>query len=178
MGDVATVRCRSYSAQEFDGCPSCVDAALDAVTQAGLYVVGQSAPALAPLDRDDGPIDLTYSLKMRLIDDSNRQFADDEVRAQQTISAVAAEDDPDGEDVEADPPDAEPDDSPAWAQTDGAEPRDPAAGSMRLDDFQTVLDLLRLAPDPSGGVSGAINGRLFGFDRSICRFEMEVCLAR
>ena len=43
MGNVMTVPCRSYSAQAFDSCPACVDAALDAVEQAGIYLLGRTA---------------------------------------------------------------------------------------------------------------------------------------
>jgi hypothetical protein len=164
MGNVSTVTCRSYSAQEFDGCPYCVDAALEAVTQAGIYLVGQSAPNLAVDVEESGSLEMAFRLKVRLLDEDDQKIAGDEIRAEQTISAVAEDDEWDQRDV---------------AGLIDGEARDPwsddsPAGSMRLDDFQTALDLLALEPSGFNGISGAIRGRLFGYERSVCRFEIEV----
>ncbi len=49
---------------------------------------------------------------------------------------------------------------------------------MRLEDFQTVLDRLELAPLGNHGLCGRIAGRLYGFERSIGRFEVDVAPAR
>jgi len=46
---VMTAPCRSYSAQAFDGCPNCLDEALDVVTLFGLSkLVGRFEFAIAP----------------------------------------------------------------------------------------------------------------------------------
>jgi hypothetical protein len=158
MGIVMTV-CRSYSVQEFDSCPACLDAALEAVVNAAMYVLGHAAPSLASGDPESSPLEMAYRLKVQLFDDEDRPLAGDEYDTEQTVSAVAADD----ETAEA-PEDDE----------SGEEP----AGSMRLDDFQTLLDLVELAPAGSMSASGAIRGRLFGFERAICRFEVEVCRDR
>ena len=169
MGNVATVQCRSYSAQEFDGCPSCLDAALEAVTQAGLYVVGRSAPSLVTPGETNDPIDMSYRLKLRLFAAADCEIADDEIDARQVISDLSAADDRGDEIVDQDPGELA-----DWDESDD-EAASSGASSMRLDDFQTVLDVLQLAPAGSGGLAGAINGRLYGFERNICRFEMQVC---
>ena len=64
MGNVITAPCRSYSAQVFDGCPACVDAALEAVTQAALYVLGRAAPEVS--GQSDGPAQMAYRMTVRL----------------------------------------------------------------------------------------------------------------
>jgi hypothetical protein len=46
--------------------------------------------------------------------------------------------------------------------------------AMRPEDFETVLDRLDLGPLPGGGSEGSIAGRLYGFGRSIGRFEVEI----
>ena len=91
IGSAMLVPCRSYSARAFDGCPACVGAAIDAVGQAGLYVLGRSAPDL--IGRSDGPLEMSYRLKVRLLDELGEQLASDELRAEQTIEAVPPVDD-------------------------------------------------------------------------------------
>ena len=154
MGIVMTVPCRSYSALAFDGCPSCVDAALDAVEQAGMYLLGRTAPGLAT--QTTGPLEMAYRMRVRLFDDTDEELATDEIEAEQAIEAVSDED----ESAEV------------WAET--AQDDEESSSSMRLDDFQTVLDRLQLAPAGPRGVSGTIAGRLFGFERSIGRFEIGI----
>ena len=154
MGIVMTVPCRSYSALAFDGCPSCVDAALEAVEQAGMYLLGRTAPGLAT--QTTGPLEMAYRMSVRLFDDSDEELATDEIEAEQAIEAVSAYD----ESAET------------WAET--AQDDEESSSSMRLDDFQTVLDRLQLAPAGPHGVSGTIAGRLFGFERSIGRFEIGI----
>jgi len=154
MGIVMTVPCRSYSALAFDGCPSCVDAALDAVEQAGMYLLGRTAPGLAT--QTTGPLEMAYRMRVRLFDDTDEELATDEIEAEQAIEAVS--DDDEWAEV--------------WAET--AQDDEESSSSMRLDDFQTVLDRLQLAPAGPHGVSGTIAGRLFGFERSIGRFEIGI----
>ena len=154
MGIVMTVPCRSYSALAFDGCPSCVDAALEAVEQAGMYLLGRTAPGLAT--QTAGPLEMAYRMRVRLFDDTDEELATDEIEAEQAIEAVS--DDDEWAEV--------------WAET--AQDDEESSSSMRLDDFQTVLDRLQLAPAGPHGVSGTIAGRLFGFERSIGRFEIGI----
>lgn len=165
MGNTVTVKCRSYSALAFDGCPACVGAALEAVGQAGIYVLGRTASDL--VDQDGGPLDLTYRMKVRLYDDVGDELANDELSAEQTIEAV----DPDDLPIDEDPdPDDVEDDGSGWYDHD-------TSSSMRLDDFQTVLDRLELAAAGRHGLTGLIAGRLFGYERSIGAFEIEVAPA-
>jgi hypothetical protein len=160
MGIVMTVPCRSYSARAFDGCPACVGAALEAVGQAGLYVLGRTAPGLAT--QTAGPLERSYRIKLRLFDEAGAEYASDELEADQTIEAVQPPDD----------------------FTDLAEPgveeedSDEESASMRLDDFQTVIDRLELAPAGAAGLCGVVAGRLYGFERSMGRFEMEIAPGR
>ncbi len=159
MAIVMTSACRSYSALTFDGCPGCVDAALDAVTQAGSYVLGQVAPSLAT-EQTDGRLEMAYRLVVRLFNQKDDEIARDELTIEQTISPVEAESERDeevGEPVEE-----------REASVEQAE------GPMRLADFQTILDVVRLGPAGSSGAHGEIHGRLFGFERPIGRFEIEV----
>jgi hypothetical protein len=171
MNTVMTAPCRSYSSQEFDGCPACVDAALDAVTQAGMYILGQAAPTLASRLPGSDPLEMDYVLKVTLFDTDDREIATDEIEVDQEISAVAAADEMDdrGADHEAD---GEADQA-ADGEADESGDEGPQ-GSMRLDDFQTLIDLVDLAPAGSAGARGAITGRIFGFERPIGRFEIEV----
>jgi hypothetical protein len=163
MGIVTTVPCRSYSDQEFDHCPACNDAALDAVAQAAMYVLGHAAPSLAAQDPESSPIEMAYRLRVRLFDADSRRIAEDEFDTDQTIAAIDADSDWPRETTD-------------WGIPYGVDERDP--GSMRLDDFQTLMDLVDLAPAAAGigtaGARGGINGRLFGFERPIGRFEVEV----
>jgi hypothetical protein len=46
--------------------------------------------------------------------------------------------------------------------------------TMRLDDFQTALDAIQLAPSGPAGIGGTIRGRLFAYDLPIGLFEMEI----
>jgi len=154
MGIVMTVPCRSYSALAFDGCPSCVDAALEAVEQAGMYLLGRTAPGLAT--QTAGPLEMAYRMRVRLFDDTDEELATDEIEAEQAIEAVS--DDDEWAEV--------------WAET--AQDDEESSSSMRLDDFQTVLDRLQLAPAGPRGLSGTIAGRRFGFERSIGRFEIGI----
>lgn len=164
MNSVMTVPCRSYSSQEFDGCPACVDAALDAVTQAATYILGQAAPTLASRMPGSDPVELDFLLKVTLLDDDDRQIASDEIEVQQAVSAVEA--------------DAQWDDTGArLAASDESDDEGPQ-GSMRLDDFQTLIDVVDLASTGSGGASGAVHGRIYAFERPIGRFEIEVCRSR
>lgn len=164
IGNVMTLACRSYSALKFDGCPACVDAALDAVVQAGMYTLGRTAPSLAgPVE---GPLGMAYVLRVKLVGEMGEQIGADEVTAEQTISAVPLDDEW-GEiaDEAVGEDEAEEDDAGDHA-------------SMQLQDFQTVLDRLEVAPMGKQGLCGTISGRLFGFDRSIGLFRIEVTPAR
>jgi hypothetical protein len=110
---------------------------------------------------------MAYVLYVRLIDDDGVTIATDEICAEQTIDAVPVDEDPDWMSEGS------------YADADGTD--DIVAvdqGSMRLDDFQTVMDRLELAPMGSHGLCGRIGGRLYGFERSIGRFEIEVSPAR
>ena len=161
MGNVIAVPCRSYSALSFDGCPGCVDAALEAVTQAGMYLVGRSAPNF--VGSVDGSVEMTYTMRVRLYDENGVQMATDDYEAEQLIKAVGDGDVSDEElfDVVAE-------------ADNGVEEYGDHWTSMRLDDFQTVLDRLELAPSGTRGLSGVIAGRLFGYERSIGGFEIGV----
>jgi hypothetical protein len=157
MSVVMTVACRSYSALAFDGCPACVDAALDAVTQAGMYVLGQAAPSVTGRTPNPEPIEVSYRLTVRLCDPAGRPMGQDELEASHTLSAVPEEG--------------------SWTYESADEPDDgnqSQPGSMRLEDFQTVLDLVQLTPAGFGGITGAIRGQLYGFERPIGEFEVEV----
>jgi len=109
------------------------------------------------------PIEVAYVLSVRLVDDDGQAIARDKIRTEQTISAVPAEDDLLTIDTEDGGADAEADDF--------------DEGSMRLEDFQTVIDRLELAPLGRRGLCGTIAGRLYGFERSIGRFEVDVAPA-
>jgi hypothetical protein len=153
MGIVMTVPCRSYSAQTFDGCPACLDAALEAVTQAGLYLLGRAAPGLA--GQTEGPVEMSYRLQVRLFDDGGVELAADEVDADQSVEAVtepATQDDADLSD----------------------EGGDELETTMRLDDFQTIVDIVDLAPAGPDGASGRIAGNLLGFGHPVGRFTIEI----
>jgi hypothetical protein len=167
LGNVMTVTCRSYSAQAFDGCPACVDAALEAVEQAGIYVLGQAAPDLA--SQPAGPIEMAYRMKVKLVDEAGYEMAADELETEQTIEAVPLEygsvediDDPAGDLAEF---------GKGWYQHD-------TLSSMRLDDFQTSVDRLELAPAGRDGITGVMAGRLFGFERWIGGFEIAIAPGR
>jgi hypothetical protein len=149
MGNVMLASCRSYSAQSFDGCPACIDSALEAVTQASVYLLGRSGPDLSP--RSEERVDMAYILGVSLCDDNGLEMGSDEIEVDQTISAVTADD----EGVE-----------------DGADGDEPS--SMRLEDFQTVIDKLELAPAGTASLSGVIVGRLYAYDHSIGLFEVTV----
>ncbi len=157
MGIVMTVPCRSYSAQTFDGCPACLDAALDAVTQAGLYLLGRAAPSLC--GGAEGRIEMSYRLNVRLYDDKGGEMAADEVLVDQSVEGVLELADHEtteggfGEDIEPET-------------------------SMRLDDFQTTVDNLELAPAGRDGACGSIDGSLLGFGQVVGRFTVEIAAAR
>ena len=156
MGNVMLATCRSYSAQSFDGCPACVDSALEAVAQASMYLLGRSGPGLAPHSED--AVEVTYIMGVSLCDDDGREIGSDEIEVDQTISAVMTDDKDDKADV-VDDVDLEP-------------------SSMRLEDFQTVIDKLELAPAGTGSLSGLIVGRVYAFERSIGLFEVKISPSR
>jgi hypothetical protein len=156
MGNVMLVTCRSYSAQSFDGCPACVDSALEAVAQASMYLLGRSGPGLAPHSED--AVEVAYIMGVSLCDDDGREIGSDEIEVDQTISAVMTDDEDDKADV-VDDVDLEP-------------------SSMRLEDFQTVIDKLELAPAGTGSLSGLIVGRVYAFERSIGLFEVKISPSR
>jgi hypothetical protein len=155
MENMTDTLCRSYMRQEFDGCPACLDAALDAVAQAGLYVLGQTAPQI--LGRFDGLIDVGYGLQIRLFAADGAALASDDLDVEQLIRAVA---------VEADD-DRIPDDG-------RRSPEDAGITGMKLDDFQTVFDRLELGPGGPGPLQGTLAGLLLGYDRKIGRFDILV----
>lgn len=156
MGNVMLATCRSYSAQSFDGCPACVDSALEAVAQASMYLLGRSGPGLAPHSED--AVEVAYIMGVSLCDDDGREIGSDEIEVDQTISAVMTDDEDDKADV-VDDVDLEP-------------------SSMRLEDFQTVIDKLELAPAGTGSLSGLIVGRVYAFERSIGLFEVKISPSR
>jgi hypothetical protein len=156
MSNVMLATCRSYSAQSFDGCPACVDSALDAVTQASAYLLGRSGPGFATQTVHQA--DMAHILGVSLCAEDGRKIGADEIEVYQTISAVMTDDEDDKADV----------------VDDG----DHEASSMRLDDFQTVIDQLGLAPAGTGSLSGVIMGRLYAFERSIGLFEVKVSPSR
>ncbi len=156
MGNVMLATCRSYSTQSFDGCPACVDSALEAVAQASMYLLGRSGPGLAPHSED--AVEVTYIMGVSLCDDDGREIGSDEIEVDQTISAVMTDDEDDKADV-VDDVDHEP-------------------SSMRLEDFQTVIDKLELAPAGTGSLSGLIVGRVYAFERSIGLFEVKISPSR
>jgi hypothetical protein len=162
IGSVTQAACRSYSALTFDGCEACVDAALDATGQAAVYILGRAAPDMS--NQFDGPVDMSYVLRIMLVDDMGKRLGSDEITVDQTISAVAGDDS-----LETDP------------QTTGQESDDEASGSatsMQLEDFQTVVDRLELAPAGAHGLCGSIAGHLYGYDRPIGVFWVEVTPGR
>lgn len=159
IGTVTQLQCRSYASLEFDGCPACTDAALDATQQAALYVLGRAA---LELPARGGSIEMATTMSIRILDEQGRTIAQDQIDAEQTIRAVET----DEQDEENDESDAD----------DEASRRDHFSG-MRLEDFQTVLDRLELSPMGSG-MCGRMGGQLYGFERSIGRFEVEVAPAR
>jgi hypothetical protein len=161
MGSVI-VQCRSYAVRAFDGCPGCVGAALDAIGQAGLYLLGRSAPDL--MGGSAEPLKMAYWLNVRLLDEMGMEVAADRLHAEQTIEAV-------------EPPDefTMSEDAAELDHADDESGVDPT--TMRLEDFQTILERVSLAPAGSRSVSGMIAGRLFGFERQIGLFEIEVCPA-
>lgn len=160
IGNVAQTRCRSYSSLEFDGCPACADAALEATEQAAMYILGRAAVGLS--DQGGPDIRMSYTLNVRLMDDDGVTIASDEVSAEQSIGTVPEEDDLT----------SEPDEDEGADLEDGEHET-----SMRLEDFQTVMDRLELAPLGRRGLCGKIGGRLYGFERSIGRFEVDVAPA-
>jgi hypothetical protein len=155
---MTVIQCRSYPALTFDGCPACVDAALDAIGQAGLYVLGRTAPDLA--GQTQGPLKMNYLLRVQLFDESGEKIGSDEIGAEQTIEAIRLSDESAGD--AGDAADA--------ADADDATVR----SSMRLEDFQTVLDRVELSPSGPHGLCGSIAGHLYAFERSIGAFEIEV----
>jgi hypothetical protein len=158
IGIVTPVTCRSYSALTFDGCPSCVDAALAATGQAAAYVLGRTAPGLS--SQSNGPVDVSYVLRVRLLSDLGELIGADELEVAQTVEAVAV-DDFSGPSLDS------------W--DDAVEAEDT---SMRLEDFQTIVDRLELAPAGRRGLCGSIGGALYAFERLVGRFDVEVSPAR
>jgi hypothetical protein len=164
MSGVTTTECRSYSALTFDGCPACVGAALDAIVQAGMYTLGRTAPGMAR--QIEGPLEMAYTLKVKLVDELGQEIGADEIAAEQTVSAIGIGGELDGDGIDTTDEDEE-----------NGEPTEHGA-SMRLEDFQTVLDRLELAPAGSQGLCGLIAGHIYGFDHLIGLFEIQVAPAR
>ncbi len=160
MDVMLTVPCRSYSTGAFDGCTACVDAALDAIAQAVAYLVGRSAPEL--VGNGEGALDLAYRMTVRVTGDDGRAIGTDELTVEQSIEAVPAEDEPAISIARADDPGGEEDAD------------DRPETTMRLEDFQTVVDRLELWPQGEESVSGLVSGTLFGYERCIGRFEVVV----
>ena len=165
MSGVTTTECRSYSALVFDGCPACIGAALDAIVQAGMYTLGRTVPGMT--NQSEGPLEMAYTLTVKVVDESGQEIGADEIAAEQTISAIGIGGELDGDGI--DTTDEDVDEENADETEHGA--------SMRLEDFQTVLDRLELAPAGSRGVHGIIAGRIYGFDRLIGLFEIGVAPA-
>jgi hypothetical protein len=115
------------------------------------------------LGSPEGRLDTSFRLILRLLDEAGELVASDELEAEQTIELVEPPDDFGEPDVDG-------------PNVDGGEYE--TYVSMRLEDFQTVFDELRLAPANGGSVSGFASGHLYGFERSVGRFEIEVCPAR
>lgn len=157
---MTVVRCRSYPAQTFDGCSACISAALDAIGQAGIFVLGRAAPGLT--SQAQGPLEMTYLLRVKLFDDLGERIGSDEIEAEQTIEAVDLPD-------EADQAVGEHGDGGEEAEGDT---------SMRLEDFQTVLDRLELSQAGPHGLCGSIAGHLYAFQQLVGTFEIEVVRAR
>ena len=153
MNNVMLATCRSYSAQHFDGCDACVDSALDAVTQASLYLMARSSLDESGLVGE--PKEIAYSLAVSLCDDGGRELGSDEIEVEQTISGFEVAGEGDVDDAEADGDD--------YPQS-----------SMRLEDFQTVIDKLELGPDDEGSLRGVIVGRVYAYGESIGLFEVAV----
>jgi len=151
MSNVMLASCRSYSAQSFDGCPACVDSALEAVTQASMYLLGRAGQNLS--STEDEPVEMAYTLGLSLCDDDGHELGADVIEVDQTVSTVPADDEMDDTEVH---------------------PDDDERSSMRLEDFQTVIDKLQLSPAGFGGLSGVIVGRLYAYDHSIGLFEVAV----
>ena len=152
MSNVMLATCRSYSAQTFDGCPACVDSALEAVTQASVYLLGRAGSGLAP--QGGHQVETSHILAVSLCDDHGREIGSDEIEVDQAISEVPV------------------------AEADGAagegDEFEGQKSSMRLEDFQTVIDKLELAADGAGTFSGAIVGRLYAYNLSIGLLEVMV----
>ena len=161
MGNAMTVLCRSYSARAFDGWPACVDAALEAVSQAAAYVLGRTDPGLA--GPAPGPLEMSNRIRITIHDEQGVQLGADELEVEQAIESVLPADDfavaPDATD-----PEGEHD-----LEDDG---HDPAA--MGLEDFQTVLDRVEVGSAGSRGLCGLIAGDLYGFERLIGTFQALV----
>jgi hypothetical protein len=154
IGTVTQLQCRSYASLEFDGCPTCTDAALEAVEQAALYILGRAA--LDQPGRGGESIEMAYTMSVRVLDEQGRTIAQDQIAADQSIGLVPADQDDGLADDETDESDERP--------------------GMRLEDFQTVVDRLELSLLGSG-MCGQVAGHLYGFERSIGRFEVEVAPA-
>ncbi len=165
MDRVVDVRCRSYSGGAFDGCTACVDAALDAVAQAVVYVLGRATPDLmAP---PQGPVSLDYRMRVRIYGDEDQEIGSDDLTVQQSIEAVPS--DAEESEFKIEPAETE---AESGAEADGAAPGEQRPPStMRLEDFQTVVDRLELAPEGAHCLRGLVAGTLFGYERSIGRFE-------
>ena len=151
IGTVTQLQCRSYASLEFDGCPTCADAALEAIEQAALYILGRAA--LDQPGRGGESIEMAYTMNVRVVDEQGRTVAQDQIAADQSIGFVPA------------------------AEYDGlADDETDDGPRMRLDDFQTVIDRLELGPLGSG-MCGGLAGHLYAFERSIGRFEVEIAPA-
>jgi hypothetical protein len=155
IGTVTQLQCRSYASLDFDGCPTCNDAALEAVEQATLYILGRAA--LDQPGRGGESIEMAYTMSVRVLDEQGRTMAQDQIAADQSIGFAPA-------------------DRERGFADDETDTTDEGAG-MRLEDFQTVIDRLDLGPLGSG-MCGQLAGHLYGFERLIGRFEVEIAPAR
>lgn len=160
MSDVTTaMSCRSRSARTFDGCDACIDLALEATEQAVLYMLARAVPALE--GEITGPTRYACRLAVRLCDEAGDELGRDEVETEQTVAAV--------ETVEVGSPAGVPGDALEVARSEEPAP----SSTMRLDDFQTVLDRLELAP-VGASLDGIVEGQLFAFERLVGRFDIVV----
>ena len=98
---------------------------------------------------------MSYRLTVRLYDDKGGVLASDEMFADQSIEGVLELTEEVGSQVDLGDQDA-------------------PETSIRLDDFQTTIDRLQLAPTDRDGVCGSIDGNLFAFSQLIGRFAVEI----
>jgi hypothetical protein len=110
---------------------------------------------------------MSYRLSICLYDDKGGELATDEIVADQSVEGVLEATDQEGRATATEAED------PADL-SDEVEPEN----TMRLDDFQTIIDILELAPAGQDSVCGSIAGNLFGFKQLVGRFEVEIAPGR